>query len=274
MKNRYDQNRNDESDIELIKLNADNRSSSQSVLNEDSNENIIMGNKNNNFCKNFCIIIYIILILIGFIILFVIVSIYNKPQLCHVKVNQQYKNLYYPNASNALYVIDFNTVIMQPHYAYYILQNGNNNCSTENYLPDPYALSNIILEDYNHSQYILYQLVPIINHGCDSYVITNTVPMTHGSKELWDSLELNLRSKYMGNLVYKGCTYSSYINNTDDSKKMYIPDGCYYIVFKENELPLIHKQVTSPVLDYGFYPNNNNPSKLMRYPPWFECEKK
>jgi hypothetical protein len=235
------------------------------------NNNVLIARpKNQSILQKIMILIMLCSIIGLFVLVIVIIVSHQNIKYCHI--NRQFKKLYYPDVFNEVYVIDFNVNTMQPYYAYYMIRTTTSICPSNNYKPDPYGITNLNEQDYNESGYVLNQLVPSINYGCDSYIITNTVPMTPTFDAVWKEVDNNLRANYPNKLVYKGCTYSTFINNTDNTKKLYVPDGCYYIVFEEKELPWTLLRIRDPVLDYGYYAHNN-PNKQSIYPSWFECEK-
>jgi hypothetical protein len=94
------------------------------------------------------------------------------------------------------------------------------------------------------------------------------------NRGVWKYSEQYIRDTYRNHLVYKGCDYSyeDYIVS-NLGNKLYIPIGCYYIVFDIYELPYISKIITGNILDYGYYLNKDDPVKENKLPYWVSCHK-
>jgi len=182
----------------------------------------------------------------------------------------------YPVNDNFLYAIDFNTTIMQANYVYYISTYGGNGCKNENrktyWLKDPYNINDLRYEDYTNTGYQRGHLVPNADYGCDTYYMSNAVPMNPDlNQKIWSQSEKHIRQEYAGKLVYKGCDYSHNYVLTSKNKKLYIPIGCYYIVFDSSTLTDINKETVGRVLDYGYFLNENNSVKQSKLPYWTDC---
>lgn len=181
----------------------------------------------------------------------------------------------YPAINNFTYAIDFNMSIMQCNYVYYISTSGGNMCTKCKYFrKDPYNINILRNDDYNNVGYDRGHIVPNADYGYETYIISNVVPMNNiFNRNIWASSERDIRNKYSGHLVYKGCDYSydKFIINSLNHK-LFIPIGCYYIVFDILLfLPNITTVVTGNVIDYGYYLNNNVSAKEYKLPWWIAC---
>ena len=189
------------------------------------------------------------------------------------------KNTYkYPSQDKFLYAINYNATISQANYVYYISTSGGNGCkgSTDkdkkNWLNDPHGINKLTTNDYINTNYDRGHLVPNADYGCDTYYITNAVPMNAGfNRGVWNQLEQSIRTHHAGKLVYKGCDYTNYYITSDFDNKMYIPLGCYYMIFDSSTLTDINKETVGNVLDYGYYLNEKGSTKEFKYPSWAKC---
>jgi len=152
---------------------------------------------------------------------------------------------------------------MQPNYVYYISTKGGYSCKECKFREDPYKVDIIVPKDYDKSNFDRGHLVPNADFGYATFVMPNVVPMVPNfNRNAWAMSEEYIRDKYHGQLVYKGCDYSfdkyfiSILN-----KKIYIPEGCYYVVFDH----------TYNLLDYGYYLNQKNSTKINKLPNWVIC---
>lgn len=163
------------------------------------------------------------------------------------------------------YTINFNKTIMQPNYVYYISTEGGHSCEGCKFREDPYKIDILVSKDYNKSNYDRGHLVPNADFGHDTFVMPNVVPMVPNfNRDAWAMSEEYIRKKYHGQLVYKGCDYS--LNKYFISilkKKVYVPNGCYYVVFDH----------TYNLLDYGYFLNQKKSTKMNKLPSWVICNK-
>jgi endonuclease G len=149
-----------------------------------------------------------------------------------------------------------------------------NSCTTCNYFrKDPYDINILRHEDYTNTGYDRGHLVPNADYGVDTYIITNAVPMIPKfNRGIWRVSEQAIREKYKGKLIYKGCEYSNNYIMTSRSNKLYIPAGCFYVVFDSNNINQISEL---ELLDYGYLKNDNTLQRnIKKLPDWVDCSGK
>jgi DNA/RNA endonuclease G (NUC1) len=206
------------------------------------------------------------------ILSFLSISIINCDFVCNVKQGNIINK--YPSEKNFKYAINFNTSIMQANYIYYIVKSGNNRCKTCNYFRnDPYGIDKLTNADYKYTNYDKGHIVPNSEYGNITFIISNVVPMVpRFNRGIWKNMEEYIRTIYKNKLVVKGCDYlyDDYIIS-NLGNKLYIPVGCYYIVFDINDLPDISTQIMGNVLDYGYYLNKHDSVKEKNLPYWASC---
>lgn len=198
-------------------------------------------------------------------------AVNSQKLVCRTNANYQYSKPYPPN-SKALYGINFNTTIMQPNFVYYISTRGGNRCDRCRYFKnDPYNMDNITYSDYTHSGFDRGHLVPNADYGEKTFYITNVVPMEHEyNAGVWAKSEQFIRTKYHGYLVYKGCLFTDRYEVLPNGKRLYIPYGCYYIVFDSKVLPK-NGLFTGSVLDYGYLEMIDGAKDVKKMPYWISC---
>lgn len=156
--------------------------------------------------------------------------------------------------SDANYTVNFNLTTMQANYVKYIGTGGISHFKTyyENDR-DPYKYDILTHEDYTNIQHhgeklVRGYLVPNADMSGITFVMTNAVPMINDFYNgTWKLLEKFIREKYIGKLIYKGCDYDDNFIKSNTGKQLYIPSGCYYLVFDNNKL-----------IDYGYLKNQND----------------
>lgn len=216
------------------------------------------------------------LILIGMITVLIIDNIpkNNNKNYCKI-IDLSEIELAYPYEANQVkYVVNFNKTIMQANYVYYISTSGGNGCpnNKKKFKNDPYGVDPITTKDYTHTGFDRGHLVPNADHGCDTYVIPNIVPMNSSfNRGVWAQSEEYIRYNYAGKLIYKGCNYSDRYIISNLANKLYIPIGCYYIVFDTSELPDISNSILGEILDFGYYLNEGSSQKGSKLPYWISC---
>ena len=194
--------------------------------------------------------------------------IINTKIFCDILKNLNTKP--YPSSINKKYNIAFNTTIMQADYVVYIQPTISNRCDTCNYFKnDPYGINTLKTADYKYTGYDRGHLVPNADYGSDTYIITNAVPMMPNfNRGSWKKSESDIRNKYKNKLIYKGCDYSHKYIKTINDRKLYIPVGCYYIVFDSNDITQT-KQLK--ILDYGYLKNKDLFNLDKKLPSWIKC---
>jgi len=167
------------------------------------------------------------------------------------------------NSSPYRYIINFNTTIMQANYVNYISTSGSNGCNTCKYFRnDPYGYDTLKDSDYRRTGYDRGHLVPNADYGADTYVINNVVPMNpYFNRRIWAKSENYIRNNYAGYNIYKGCKYLGKFEFVVDVKKLYLVEGCYYVVLDLNNY----------LIDYGYYGNNEDSSREDELPYWISC---
>jgi DNA/RNA endonuclease G (NUC1) len=193
----------------------------------------------------------------------------NKPPiLCNVVTSSNLKS--YPNTINRTYYIDFNKTIMQANYVVYIQPSVSNRCPSCRYFRvDPYKIDTLKNNDYTNSGYDRGHLVPNADYGADTFIITNVVPMLSAfNRGSWKKSEKNIRDMYKRKLIYKGCDYSNKYVSTNKNNKLYIPDGCFYVVFDSSN---VRQTSGLKLLDYGYYENIGGSQCIKKLPKWINC---
>lgn len=110
-------------------------------------------------------------------------------------------------------------------------------------------------EDYINIGYDRGHLVPNAYYGSDTYIITNSVPMLRNfNRGVWRISEQMSRDKYKDKMIYKSCEYSNKYVMTSINNKLYILDGCYYVIFDTNN---VNQTLELEILDYGYLKNEN-----------------
>ncbi len=171
-------------------------------------------------------------------------------------------NLNYPNSTTITYVVNFNTSIMQANYVKYITDNNGTTCNSTYFKADPYYIDTLKDNDYTKTGYDRGHLVPKEDYGCDTNIISNAVPMVPDfNRGIWKSSEYMIRKYYPNHLTYKGCEYSDNYIITPTLKRLYIPIGCYYVVFDPQNI----------IVNYGYYENRNGSIRENRLPYWISC---
>jgi DNA/RNA endonuclease G (NUC1) len=191
---------------------------------------------------------------------------------CHIRSSNIINK--YPDASNYVYAIDFDTSIMQANYVYYISTSGGNSCSNcGHFRMDPYGINILKDDDYKYTGYDRGHVCTNADYGKSTFVISNVVPMLPSFNQgPWRISEEFIRKNYSGKLVYKGCDYSDFYIITSLDNKLYIPIGCYYVIFDIETLPNPSEFVVGEILDYGYYPNKNLSTYESRLPSWIVCD--
>lgn len=173
-----------------------------------------------------------------------------------------------------VYGIDFNTSISQANYVFYISTSGGNSVK-KGFRKDPYDINPLRTVDYTFLSYMgnSYErghLVPNADYGYDTFIISNAVPMLDKfNKGVWKSSEAYIRKKYSNKLVYKGCDYSGAYVMSRYNNKLYIPAGCYYMIFDSSIMPSTSQEYT--LLEYGYYKNVAAAVKECKLPEWAKC---
>lgn len=196
---------------------------------------------------------------------------HNDIMTCQIK--KLSSNIHrYPSVDKFTYAIDFNTTTSQANYVYYISTAGGNSESGQSWKKDPYDINILRSDDYTNTGYDRGHLVPNADYGADTYYITNAVPMVPNfNRGAWSKSEQYIRSTYVGKLVYKGCEYTEKSILSNKNNKLYIPQGCYYIIFDSSVLTDLTKDTIGSVLEYGYYENIANSVKQNKLPDWIEC---
>ncbi|AYV75156.1 MAG: DNA/RNA endonuclease [Terrestrivirus sp.] len=217
------------------------------------------------------------LILIVFVLFMISVNA-NITNNCYVLNSTGIINEY-PYTNNFIYAINFNKTLMQANYVYYITTSGGNGCYDYsdlcgNFRDDPYGINILTHDDYKYTGFDRGHIVPNADYGYDTYIISNVVPMLpYFNQQIWAKSEEELRQNYAGKLVYKGCDYSldkfiiSNLNNT-----LYVPIGCYYVIFNQTKLPDTVDIVRGQIIDYGYYLHSDEYFFEKTLPPWIYCE--
>jgi len=181
---------------------------------------------------------------------------------------------FYPNASKHVYKISFNQEIMQANYVVYVQPTERNSCkSCKKFRDDPYNINRLTDNDYigfHKKGYDRSHLVPNADFGYDTYIISNAVPMESGfNRGVWNCAEARIRNQYKSKLIFKGCEYSmaQYLNTTRNNR-LYVPLGCYFVVFDSSNIDQISGL---KLLDYGYYRNTDGSFRTKKLPTWVVC---
>jgi len=176
----------------------------------------------------------------------------------------------YPDPLRKTYLLSFNQTIMQAEYVKYInpfVKSSDKSC---NYLKkDPYDINVLRYTDYTNTGYDRGHLVPNIDYGNDTCIISNVVPqLSQFNKGSWKQNEIMIRNKYKGKLVFKGCEYSDKYVMTGQNNKLYIPVGCSYVVFDSENMDQVSDLI---LLDYGYLENKITSAIIKKLPEWVVC---
>jgi DNA/RNA endonuclease G (NUC1) len=152
---------------------------------------------------------------------------------------------------------------MQANYVRYISTSGGNGCKGCDYFRvDPYGIDTLKDIDYRNTKYDRGHLVPNADYGYDTYIINNAVPMEPNfNQKVWAKLENYIRKEYSGSIIYKGCDYTDNFILSESGRKLYIPQGCYYVVL----------DLDNKLKDYGYYSNEKDSSQQSLLPSWISC---
>lgn len=176
---------------------------------------------------------------------------------------------YPPSLSNFKFGVNFNTTIMQSNYVYYVSTGGGNSVSG-NWKTDPYDLDVLSSSDYTNTGYDRGHLVPNADYGHDTFYMVNAVPMLPNfNRGSWKRSEEYIRDNYAGKLVYKGCDYNGVFIESNKDNDMYIPSGCYYIVFNSHSIEEIEAALV--LLEFGYIQNIENAEIESKLPWWIQC---
>jgi len=168
-----------------------------------------------------------------------------------------------------LYLVNFNTGIMQANYVSYISTAGGNGGTRKTFLNDPYGLDTLTTNDYTNTGYDRGHLVPNADYGDVTYYMPNVVPMTPNfNRGIWNQVEQEIRANYAGKLVYKGCRYTEDFTYSQLGKRLYIPQGCHYVVFDSSDLDF---PTPGHILDHGYYEMTEGSQKQPILPSWIRC---
>jgi hypothetical protein len=195
----------------------------------------------------------------------------------------------YPSHNIFAYAINFNQTIMQANYIWYISPFKGSGCDDCRYfLDDPYGINVLTHDDYkdvpcyNGSNLVNFStancydrghVVPNADHGNDTYIISNVVPMVPSFNQgVWARHEQFLRETFPGKLFVKGCEYSldQYVP-TQFGNKMYVPLGCYFVIFDIEILPGVKDKIRGEILDYGYFLNEPDSKSEPILPKWINC---
>jgi len=153
------------------------------------------------------------------------------------------------------FAVSYNYSIGQPNWAAALKQQwvkSSLNCGC--YDPPKWQDSvNYTCTDYNCLDsgecYHRSQLISRFEHGTDTCIFTNAVPMLNKSRQDWNCIERNLLANHIGKLIFRGCQYdySKFVITKNLHKQLYIPEGCYYIV-----TDLQDYGATFGIVDYGY----------------------
>lgn len=209
------------------------------------------------------LIILILALMLGVSLLVVLV----ETDKCSIdQLGNQWEG--FPPSGPLLYLVNFNTDIMQANYVSYISTSGGNGGTAKTFRNDPYGMDVLISADYTNSGYDRGHLVPNADYGDATYYMPNVVPMTPSfNRGTWLQAEQMIRSEYAGKLVVKGCKYSGNFIYSQLGKHLYIPQGCYYIVFDSSDIDMR----SGEILDYGYYEMLDGSQKEKRLPSWIRC---
>lgn len=197
-------------------------------------------------------------------------SIIGDKTVCQI-IGDNSNTLMYPSPQKFTYAINFNSSIMQPNYVYYISTIGGNSCQGCNWRKD--SISIFRQGEFSKSSYDTGHLVPNSDYGYDTFLMSNAIPMNSSfNRGAWKKSEEHIRRHYAGKLVYKGCDYSDKYFVSSFGNKIFIPTGCYYIVFDTSALTDISKYTIANILEYGYYQNKAKTVKEFTLPDWIKCD--
>lgn len=215
----------------------------------------------------FCIIV--ITLISGLVCWLFYVASPENNIYCHIEQSSTVR--LYPDSIKRTYIISFNQTIMQAKYVAYIQPSSPNSCKSCKYFrKDPYDINVLRDDDYIGTAYDRGHLVPNVDYGNDTYIISNVVPqIPKFNQQIWRQSEEMIRSTYKGKLILKGCDYSDKYVMTKRNNKLYIPLGCWYVVVDSNDMNQIFKL---KILDYGYFENKNTSVFIKRLPDWIVCQ--
>jgi hypothetical protein len=140
------------------------------------------------------------------------------------------------------YFVDFNKTIMQANFVYHFPILTDASCVPEPDVKyDPYNVDKVLPADYQNSTYEQGLLVANSDYGCGTFFMPNIVPMMATFKGgIWDTVTQKIKEAYHDKLTLKGCEYQMnkfVTTNNTIFNKLYLPIGCYFIVFDEVVMP-------------------------------------
>lgn len=254
------------------------------ALDSDSNK-FISYKKQSTSCFNkfkyyiCCVILFIIfgIVIIGCWFLITSNNSHeNEPQpssesnfsICSIKESKHVRS--YPNQLRKTYILSFNETIMQADYVIYINPSVKSlDKSCKSLKKDPYDINVLRYDDYTNTGYDRGHLVPNIDYGNDTCIISNVVPqLPQFNRGQWKRIEIMIRDNYKEKLVFKGCEYSDKYIITQRNNKLYIPVGCSYVVFDSDNMEQVSNLV---LLDYGYLENKNSSIIIHKLPDWVKC---
>lgn len=182
-------------------------------------------------------------------------------------------NIEYPNAGNYNYGINFNNSLNQPNYVYYLANDNISPNKCIKYEKDPHNINTMTQNDYKYLSYVEGNLVPNIC-GVDVCYMSNIVPLdVDFNNGVWNNLKNYINNRYKNYLVVIGCKYDySHYFGTHLDKTLYIPLGCYYIVFEILKLPQISTNIHGNVISHGYYSNSDDVIRKRDIPYWIKCD--
>ena len=146
-----------------------------------------------------------------------------------------------------------------------------NPCTTCKYLiADPHGVDILTNDDFIGSGYANGHLVPDIDYGNSTFIVSNIVLQNNGfNKGLWKQTEEFLHNQWKEKLVLKGCVYTEKYIVSQLGNKLYVPSGCHYAVFDSSDIEQIKGL---KLLDYGYMDNSNSSSLIKSLPDWLTCQ--
>lgn len=236
----------------------------------------ILKKTENKSKKHYIKICFVLFVIVSMYIIVPILIIFWNEKTTHSKtgircnITEQNVVLSYPYQKKSMYQISFDDETMQPIFARYHQPYFTNSCTTCYYFrKDPYNISILRFGDFINTGYDPGHLVPNADYGRDTYIVTNVVLMIPNfNRVTWRVNDEMIRDKYKGKLIYKGCEYSDNYINSSRKNKLYIPTGCYYVVFESDDINQINGL---ELLDFGYFDNVGIPTNVKKLPDWMEC---
>lgn len=224
------------------------------------------------FFGSFFICSFCVLVVMGGVIGAIIAtsSGISGPTVCSVDLIGIRLGYNYANGSTTpTFVVDFNVTTMQANYVFMLTIPTHTNTTTTRVISDPYKIDQLTPSDYNSTA---YNMLPIMNTG-NPTVITNVIPASLPIIHAWENLMATLASKYPYKLIFAGCDY---INDTyvmsSLGNRLYLPTGCFWIVFDSYALPATAGSFTGNMLDYAYYSINGfNLTNIPKRIFWTTC---